>query len=381
MRYSFTLFELTTDGARVRVQTDNTDQPFDINEGSKLELGSTAKLRVLTTYLQIIAELHERLGSLNASALSKVAVDDQDRLSRWAVDYLRQTTDRSLEKMLDAALDRTYSASPGEAFFTGGGVHRFHNFRRQDDGRNPTLRDALRESINLPFIRLMRDLVRYSTYGGASNSAQLLKDDNDPRRQEYLARFADREGTAFLQKFWKKYRKKDTQARLDTFLDSVRPTPIRLAAVHRYLLPDASQDSFNRFVRSHLTTEKITDARLQKLYASYGRGPMTCPTRATSPRFIRWTYGYWAFCSTTPKQPGPRSSRPANSSVRRYTAGCSRVATRAPATVASAPYWRSKRSWIFTSAGRRWVTRSITWCRPWPPQSAAPATARRHWRN
>jgi membrane peptidoglycan carboxypeptidase len=277
VRYSFTLFELTSDGARVRVQTDNTDQPFDINEGSKLELGSTAKLRVLTTYLQIIAELHERLGGLGAEALKQVAVDEQDRLSRWAVDYLRQTPDKSLERMLDAALERTYSASPGEAFFTGGGVHRFTNFRSQDNGRNPTLRDALRESINLPFIRLMRDLVRYSTYGGANHTAQLLKDDSDPRRQEYLARFADREGTAYLQKFWKKYRKKDTQARLDTFLDSIRPTPIRLAAVHRYLLPDASQDSFNRFVRSHLATEKITDARLQKLYASYGPGAYDLP--------------------------------------------------------------------------------------------------------
>ena len=277
VRYSFTLFELTPDGARVRVQTDNTDQPFDINEGSKLELGSTAKLRVLTTYLQIIAELHERLGGLGAEALKQVAVDEQDRLSRWAVDYLRQTPDKSLERMLDAALERTYSASPGEAFFTGGGVHRFTNFRSQDNGRNPTLRDALRESINLPFIRLMRDLVRYSTYGGANHTAQLLKDDSDPRRQEYLARFADREGTAYLQKFWKKYRKKDTQARLDTFLDSIRPTPIRLAAVHRYLLPDASQDSFNRFVRSHLATEKITEARLQKLYASYGPGAYDLP--------------------------------------------------------------------------------------------------------
>ena len=45
VRYSFTLFERTPSGNQVRVQTDNTDQPFDINEGSKLELGSTAKLR------------------------------------------------------------------------------------------------------------------------------------------------------------------------------------------------------------------------------------------------------------------------------------------------------------------------------------------------
>src|SRR5690606_17155632 len=58
VRYSFTLFERTPSGNRVRVQTDNTDQPFDINEGSKLELGSTAKLRVLATYLENVATLH-----------------------------------------------------------------------------------------------------------------------------------------------------------------------------------------------------------------------------------------------------------------------------------------------------------------------------------
>ena len=281
VRYSFTLFELTPDGSRVRVQTDSTDQPFDINEGSKLELGSTAKLRVLTTYLQIISELHDKHAGKTPAELKKVVVNDQDRLSRWAIDYLMQNSDRSLPKMLDAALDRTYSASPGEAFFTGGGMHHFHNFRNEDNGRSPTLRDALRESINLPFIRLMRDLVRYSTYGGDSSSAELLKDDANPRRQEYLARFADREGTSFLLRFWKKYRNKDTQARLDTFLDGMHPTAIRLAAVHRYLLPDASQESFNRFVRAHMKNaksgEKLTDERLDKLYAGYGPGAYDLP--------------------------------------------------------------------------------------------------------
>ena len=281
VRYSFTLFERTADGARVRVQTDNTDQPFDINEGSKLELGSTAKLRVLTTYLQIIAELHDKYAAQTPAALKKLDLAEQDRISRWAVDYLIQTPDKSLAKMLDAALDRTYSASPYEGFFTGGGLHHFHNFRNEDNHRNPTLRDALRESINLPFIRLMRDLVRFTTYSGANNSAALLKDDSDPRRQEYLAGFADREGTTYLRKFWKKYQKKDTQARLDTFLDGLRPTPMRLAAVHRYLLPDASQDSFNRFVRAHLSgvkaNEKLSDERLQKLYKDYGPGAYDLP--------------------------------------------------------------------------------------------------------
>ncbi|HEX4551835.1 transglycosylase domain-containing protein [Pseudomonas sp.] len=281
VRYSFTLFELTPDGSRVRVQTDSTDQPFDINEGSKLELGSTAKMRVLTTYLQIISELHDKYAAMTVPELKKVDVPEQDRLSRWVVDYLIQNSDRSLPKMLGAALDRKYSASPGEAFFTGGGLHVFHNFRKEDNGRMPTLRDALRESINLPFIRLMRDVVRYVTYSGPNSSAELLKDDRDPRRQEYLASFADREGTSFLLKFWKKYRNKDTQARLDTFLDSMRPTPIRMAAVHRYLLPDASQEDFNTFVRAHLKgaklTEKLTDDRLIRLYDAYGPGTYDLP--------------------------------------------------------------------------------------------------------
>ncbi|WP_095193716.1 transglycosylase domain-containing protein [Pseudomonas sp. Irchel 3A7] len=281
VRYSFTLFELTPDGSRVRVQTDSTDQPFDINEGSKLELGSTAKMRVLTTYLQIIAEIHDKYAGMTVPELKKVEVPEQDRLSRWVVDYLIQNKDRSLPPLLSAALDRKYSASPGEAFFTGGGLHTFNNFRKEDNGRLPTLRDAIRESINLPFIRLMRDLVRYTTYSGPNSSAELLKDDRDPRRQEYLASFADREGTSFLLKFWKKYKNKDTQARLETFLDGMRPTPIRMAAVHRYLLPQASQQSFNTFVRSHLTgtklTEKLTDERLERLYLAYGPGTYDLP--------------------------------------------------------------------------------------------------------
>lgn len=281
VRYSFTLFERGEDGSRVRVQTDNTDQPFDINEGSKLELGSTAKMRVLTTYLEIIAELHERYATQPPVALKKVSVNEQDRLTRWAIDYLLQNKDHDLSKMLGAALDRQYSASPAESFFTGGGLHHFNNFLAQDNNRNPTLREALRESINLPFIRLMRDLVRYSTYQAPNSSAELLKDDDDPRRQEYLSRFADREGTEFLLRFWKRYKDKSTQERLDTFLDGVHPSAVRLAAVHRYLLPAASQNAFNEFLRAHWNEDKsgvlLSEKRLAELYKNYGPGAYSLP--------------------------------------------------------------------------------------------------------
>jgi len=299
VRYSFTLFERDIDGSRVRVQTDSTDQPFDINEGSKLELGSTAKMRVLTTYLQIISEIHDKYGAMSNSQLKKVPVEDPDRLSRWALDYLMQNPDRDLSKMLAAALDRKYSASPGENFFTGGGMHHFNNFRREDNARNPTLREALRESINLPFIRLMRDLVRYVTYQGPNNSAVLMKDDSDPRRQEYLADFADREGTSFLLRFWKRYKNKTTQDRLDTFLDGVHPSASRMAAVHRYLLPDASQSAFNAFVRAHTVADKrqppLSEKRLDELYYAYGPGKFDLPDQGYIARvhpLDLWLVGY-----------------------------------------------------------------------------------------
>lgn len=288
VRYSFTLFERGEEGFRVRVQTDNTNQPFDINEGSKLELGSTAKLRVLTTYLEVIAELHQRYSELSASELRKI--DARANLSRWAIDYLATNSDRSLERMLDAALERRYSASPAERFFTGAGMHRFGNFRREDDGRIPTVR----ESINLPFVRLMRDLVSYSTYE-TINSAELLKDDKDPRRQEYLTRFADREGSVFLQRFWKKYRNKSTNERIETFLQGMRPTPVRLAAVHRYLMPDAERAVFDRFLRQHLPDADLSDKKLDELYTRYGPGAYSLPDQAyiarTHPLDL-WLLGY-----------------------------------------------------------------------------------------
>ncbi|MBZ6072449.1 transglycosylase domain-containing protein [Aeromonas schubertii] len=275
--YSFTLFERTPGGFQVRVQTDNTDQPFDINEMSKLELGSTAKLRVLTTYLEIVAELHERYGDMPVDSLRKI--EAQDNLSRWAIGWLIANKERNLPVMLEAALDRTYSASPYEGFFTGGGMHTFNNFRREDNARMPSMRDALRESINLPFVRLLRDIERYTLYK-EGNRALLLKDDRDPRRTEYLVRFADKEGQTYLLRFWRKYQGKSAEERLDTFLDGLKPGASRLAAVHRYLFPRASLDEFRTFLDARLPKamrSAVSERRIAQLYEAYGPGKYSLP--------------------------------------------------------------------------------------------------------
>nr|WP_083700844.1 transglycosylase domain-containing protein [Halomonas sp. 1513] len=271
VNYSFTLFERGEDGYRVRIQTDNTGQPFDINEGSKLELGSTAKLRVLATYLEVIAELHQRHAGQPSDALRAIELDRQDALSRWVIDQLIASPDLDLRTLLDEAMQRRYSASPHEAFFTGGGRHTFSNFRREDNGRHPTLSESMQESLNLPFVRLLRDLVRYSIHQNERRT-QLLEDDQDPRRQDYLQRFADREGRVFLQRFWNKYRGKESDERLALFLDGLRTTAPRLAAVHRYLFPEADEASFAAFIRQRLPHETLSEQRIGSLYRSYAPG-------------------------------------------------------------------------------------------------------------
>lgn len=272
VHYSFTLFERSDDAFRVRVQTDTTNQPFDINQSSKLELGSTAKLRVLATYLEVIAELHQRHAGKSLEQLRAIEPDPQDGLSRWVLARLIENPELALDALLDMAMERRYSASPGETFFTGGGQHTFNNFRRADNSRNPTLAEAMRESLNLPFIRVMRDLVRYSTHLSESRS-QLLEDDRDPRREEYLRLFADREGRTFLQRFWRKYRHLDNEARLVTFLEGLNVSAPRLAAVHRYLFPEASRENLAAFLAAWLPdATPPSPGEIDALYARYAPG-------------------------------------------------------------------------------------------------------------
>jgi len=293
VRYSFTLYERTPDGFLVRVQTDNTDQPFDINEASKLELGSTAKLRVLTTYLQIISEQHQSMSQMSREQLRQLTLDPLDSLSRWCRDYLLMQPNASLEQILAAALERRYSASPFERFFTGGGLHTFSNFRKEDNQRRPTLRQALQESINLPFIRLLRDIVRYTLAQDPTRRA-LLENDKDPRREQYLQRFADKEGTVYLQRFWRKYRGQDEGTRLTTLLQGSHLSATKLAVIYRYLYPQADEAALGAFIQQWLPG-KVTPKQLESLFRRHGPGAFSLPDQGYLARIHPlelWLLGY-----------------------------------------------------------------------------------------
>jgi len=291
--YSFTLYQRDGNANYVRVQTDNFDHPLDINEGTKLELGSTAKLRTLATYLEIVAALHRQLAELTQAELKTADIDRRDNLSRWAAQYLAKAKDRSLAAMLDAAMERRYSASPGEGFFTGGGLHTFDNFRRDEDHTSPTVRDALRESVNLAFIRIMRDVVRYYMYQPGS-TARELPDGDDAGRAVYLGRFADREGQVFLRRFYRKYRGKSPDELLQTLVAGVRPTAERLAVIFRAVKPQADPSALAAFIDEHRDNE-LTERELGALYERHAPGKFSLADQGYLARvhpLELWLVGY-----------------------------------------------------------------------------------------
>ena len=65
------LYERGADRNYLRVHADSLNKPFDINSGAKLMLGSTAKLRTLITYLDIIDELHRSWRRCRARDLTR----------------------------------------------------------------------------------------------------------------------------------------------------------------------------------------------------------------------------------------------------------------------------------------------------------------------
>ncbi|HEX5739026.1 MAG TPA: glycosyl transferase family 51, partial [Hydrogenophaga sp.] len=279
VRYSFTLLESTDQGNMVRVQTDTNQQPLDINEGSKLELGSTAKLRVLTTYLELVAQLHDKLAPLDPEQLKATQVSRQDSLSRWAIQYLSTNSDRGLSAMLDASMERRFSAHPGEQFFTGGGLHSFHNFNDEDDPREFSVREAMQASINLPFVRLLREVVRHTMYQVPGSTAKLLEDDSDPRREAYLALFADREGQTFLRRFWRKTDQRSPDELQSMLLEGLRPSADRLAAVFRYLYPQAPEQVLGTYLTTRLGERAPNARRLAQLHQRYAPEAFDLPDR------------------------------------------------------------------------------------------------------
>jgi membrane peptidoglycan carboxypeptidase len=271
INWSFVLYERGADANYVRVHGDSLNEPFDINSGAKLQLGSTAKLRTLVTYLNIIVELRSKLAPLSAPALQHIATTATDNLTRWAAGYLAGTSDRALKPMLDAAMQRKYPAYP-VTLFTGGGNNSFGNFESWENSLNPTVEYAFENSINCAFIRILRDVRDYYTAQNGIDKAKLLADPQDPARAAYLHRFVQREGRGYLYGFYTSYSGLTPSQALEQLASHTTPLASHLADVFLAIHPDASQEEMTTFLQAHMPPQefaKIPPDRFAKLYMQF----------------------------------------------------------------------------------------------------------------
>ncbi len=388
--YSFTLYECLPLANVLRVQADNLGQPFDVNEGMKLDLGSTAKLRTLAHYLMIVADIYGREraatraapagGAFSAAVDSAVAAetnapptsapgeadlaapeeavadeataeimsedesarealasyagvpdlpepggiagdrsapvaDDnsgrrstaaradliaraenaRDPLTRWVLGYLGAHPEAEIEDVLAASLDRRFSANPGESFFTGGGVHTFVNFNPEDNHRIMTLREGLRNSVNLVFIRVMREIVQYHKAALGYDERTIFSNSKDPVRHQLLDEFVASEGRKLLWKYYHRYRGQ-SEAETYALLFGKRLSPRTVAIAHCYRHgPGLPPEALAAVLADVFGDAAPDSAAVLRLATSFGRSQLS---RQDAARLARvhpielWTVEY-----------------------------------------------------------------------------------------
>jgi membrane peptidoglycan carboxypeptidase len=271
--YSFSLYERTGDANVLRAQVDTLDQPFNVNRGMKLDLGSTAKLRTLVHYLELVAGLWDRWHELPADRLRERTPHRSDAISRFVLETLLARPGIALPELLEAALDRRFSASPATVFFTGGGLHRFANFDEADDLRVMTVRTAFRHSVNLPFVRLMREIVDHTMFGPDGFAGGVLDDPTDFARPAYLERFVAWESRMLLDRFLARHRDKTPAERSAALLEGKKVTPRNLVVVHRSLDPEADLYALRAVLKTELpehAAQRLSEDEMHELFAGFG---------------------------------------------------------------------------------------------------------------
>jgi membrane peptidoglycan carboxypeptidase len=283
--YSFTLYECAPEANVLRVQADNLGQPFDVNEGMKIDLGSTAKLRTLAHYLIIIADCYAARSAGKSLPPTQDRTHDSDRdralaraqdpLSNWVKEYLAEHPSATLDQILDAALNRRFSASPYQRFYTGGGLHTFANFDSGHNGSILTARVAFRHSVNLVFIRMMQEIVRYHEAGLGYDRDAILDQPHHPQRRELLDDFTRAEGRKRLWWAYDRYRGRPEREAVEGLLGK-RLTARNLAVIYYYRHgAGANREDLADILRAEFGEEAPDAASMGRLARSYGRSDLS----------------------------------------------------------------------------------------------------------
>ena len=160
----------------------------------------------MTHYLEIIAELHQELNGLDRKQLAERA---QTAPIFLCAGPPRNSDERQhrIAALPGQSHGATLFGEPHETFFTGGGVLHVENFDRIDNKKILELREAFRNSVNLVFIRLMRDVVAYHRAHSAYDAEDVLQNSANPLRQKMLQEIAEDESRSVLRRAYQNYAK------------------------------------------------------------------------------------------------------------------------------------------------------------------------------
>ncbi|HTK85650.1 MAG TPA: transglycosylase domain-containing protein [Patescibacteria group bacterium] len=266
-----TIMERLPDGHSViRGQMDNFAGPFNINEGSRLQLGSTSKVLTTYSYLDIAEDIYNKYTSDPAKFFSR-SFNPNDAIAIWAQGYLSQPgADKSYKGFIHAAMQRKYSGNPGEVFYTAGGQHVFENFERNENFQEYTVEQALVHSVNLCFIRIMRDVENYMIDEKMhidTGPNGIYRDLDSSLRKTYLERFAAFEGGQFLGRAWQEQSGLSPDQVADMLSTKAGHKPAALAVIYKATHPSGTSEGLKNFIVAHGGGSEKQDF---SKYESYG---------------------------------------------------------------------------------------------------------------
>ena len=268
--YSFALYERTADASRLRVSADSFGGALDVNEGVKLDLGSTAKLRALASYLEAVATLHDELAGLAPEALWERREASHDPLSAFVTETLWLAPDTDAAGA--ARGGRSTAATPrarGPASTPVAASTTSTTSTRTTTSGSTRCGNAFRHSVNLPFVRLMQDVVAFHVARLPGDPARMLRDREDPRRPIWLRRWQEEESRIFLARFYRYNAGKSRSAALAGWVERTKPTARRYAAAYRAVFPDHAFERFAAAMRRLPAAATLGDEDLAIKYRKY----------------------------------------------------------------------------------------------------------------
>ena len=303
MTWSFVLYERGGDRNYVRIHADSLNQPFDINSGAKLQLGSTAKLRTLITYLTSSASCTTGSRRCRSRDLLRTAASAEDPLTEWAAGYLARTPGpqrcrRCSTRRCSEPIRRRRVPSLPAAASRASAI----STTWEDDGR-PTRRDrlpALDQSGFRPDPARYRQLLHGGERRRRSSGCSAIPTTRSAR--PICSGLSNADSRRFLHRFYKDYTGLNGNEAMALLADRTQPVPKRLATVFLSIHPDARLAHLQRVPDDALCRKcDLSDRRALGLVSDlFARAAATWPIAAMSPASIRSNCGWLSICRSTP---------------------------------------------------------------------------------